>query len=431
MSGGVATIGGRKYAVGLYWQPSPSKSVAKAAQEAAKAPGQKADYFSIRAANKMGRLAQFGLGQKDLGHQAGMPAAASSLADQLPGSWTGAFKVEEGYWVVTLRDDLIDPEGDALFADEASAMARIDQEMSRGGLQRIYAPSSWAIPGADDTGLLMLLGGRQSGKLKLATIPKTYFVYAGALVAFVIVLFIAYTLYENHVEQLRLQAEAEQRAQEEARAKAAKAEKERLEKLANAAKPDAGQVQWPPYERQWQKMPLPEVWLSACQNAIMKVPATLAGWKITNVQCSDNTLLVNWARESGPAINLVGLTLDPSTRSATMSLPLEKMEPRGPQSLWKPDDFNTFMLERNLPLTLSPQADDPPPAPPQGAPKDAKPPPPWFKKVGLNFAVKGTPWYWANMARMTPGLILTKLSWAGSNWTLEGVVYEKVSDKED
>ncbi len=119
MGAGVVTVGRRQYAVGLYWENSPSGRVAQAAREAARHPGQQADFYALRAGTKDGRVPQFGLGQASAGHKAGMAVFAACLANQQPGSWAGAFRLRDGVVVVIVRDDLIVPDGDQYFVNES------------------------------------------------------------------------------------------------------------------------------------------------------------------------------------------------------------------------------------------------------------------------------------------------------------------------
>jgi len=91
MGAGVATVGRRPYAVGLYWENSPSGRVSQAAKEAARQPGQQAEFYAVRAGNKGGRTPQFGLSPTGVGHKIGMPVFAACLSNQQPGSWAGAF----------------------------------------------------------------------------------------------------------------------------------------------------------------------------------------------------------------------------------------------------------------------------------------------------------------------------------------------------
>ena len=126
----------------------------------------------MRAAGKEGRVPQFGLGQAAAGHKSGMASFAACLAGQQVGSWVGAFRTKEGIAVTIIRDDLILPDGDLLFEGETEARDRILQEMSFGGLQKVYAPEAWAIPGADTMPLSLLMNERHDVVLRPTSIPK-------------------------------------------------------------------------------------------------------------------------------------------------------------------------------------------------------------------------------------------------------------------
>src|ERR1700692_2487015 len=121
MGAGVVTVGRRPYAIGLYWENSPSGRVSQAAKEAAKQPGQQAAFYAARAGSKGGRIPQFGLSPSGAGHKIGMPVFAACLANQQPGSWAGAFRLRDGVVVTVVRDDLIVPDGDQFFTNDSEA----------------------------------------------------------------------------------------------------------------------------------------------------------------------------------------------------------------------------------------------------------------------------------------------------------------------
>src|SRR5262245_10038588 len=202
MASGVVKVARRSYAVGLFWQPSPSGRVAQAAREAALQPGQKADYYCVRAANKSVTVPQYGLGQSAQGHKVGMPTLAASIANVQPGSWAGAFRLREGTWVVVIRDDLVAPDGDILFESDDAARERLLQEISLGGVQRIYAPDAWSIPGSDPTPLQLLLQDRSDGRLQPVNLPMRLVVFAGMGVALVVIAIVMALQYQAEQERL-------------------------------------------------------------------------------------------------------------------------------------------------------------------------------------------------------------------------------------
>jgi hypothetical protein len=223
MAAGVVTVGRQGYAVGLYWENSPGGGrVAQIAKEAAVQSGQQAEFFAVRPGNKNGRISQFGLtaGERNEKLKAGMPVLAACLASQLPGSWAGAFRLNEGTVLVIVRDDLIVPDGDLFFTDETEARDRLLQEIGFGGLQGTYAPEAWSIPGADSIPLSLLLNDRRDVKLqavRMSEKAKLAAIIGGAV--FVLALGVAWYWQElQDEERMRLaeQQEAIRRAQQAA-----------------------------------------------------------------------------------------------------------------------------------------------------------------------------------------------------------------------
>src|SRR5271170_2799365 len=132
-----------------------------------------------------------------------MPVFAACLSNQQPGSWAGAFRLREGTVVTIVRDDLIVPDGDQFYTDEAEARDRLLQEIGFGGLQRIYAPEAWAIPSADTMPVSLLINDRTEIKLRPIRMPKKY-ILLGALLAVLLILALGVGWYiqaENAAEE--------------------------------------------------------------------------------------------------------------------------------------------------------------------------------------------------------------------------------------
>ncbi|MDR0367346.1 MAG: type 4b pilus protein PilO2, partial [Rickettsiales bacterium] len=112
----VIKLGGKPYAVGLFWQPVQND----------------ADYMrEVRAASqslivganlycfRRGASSQYGLGFASDGQKVGMPSGASAVASALrdKSSAVCAFKVDEGWWFITIRNNLILSEEDTVYKD--------------------------------------------------------------------------------------------------------------------------------------------------------------------------------------------------------------------------------------------------------------------------------------------------------------------------
>jgi len=281
MTSGVVKVGRNLYAVGLFWQPSPSGRVAQAAREAAQqSGGHPSDFYCARSASKTATIPQFGLGGAGAGHKVGMPALAGSLANAQPGSWVGAFRLREGTWFVVVRDDLIAPDGDVLFTSDEAARDRMMQEIALGGMQRVYAPDGWSIAGSDPTPLPLLLQDRADCRMVPVKLPVKLIMFGGAAVLVIaIIIFVA----------LYMQAERERLAREANNL----LKNGSLSNMVEAYK-------WPPaeqlYEAVWQKKPTPQEVFEACKKLLAMAQATQLGWKRGELDFRGNVLTIAWSR---------------------------------------------------------------------------------------------------------------------------------------
>lgn len=422
MSAGVITVGGKKYAVGLYWQVSDTANVAKAARAAAAMSGVTADFFCVRAGNNQGRAPQFGLGEAKLGHAWNMPTAAATLANRQPGSWAGVFMVPEGVWFIEVRDGLIAPEGDLIFADEAEAMIRLQDVTARGGLEKIYSPPTWAIPGAEASSLASLLSGKAEARLQPVKVPKKLILGILGAIGFAIVASMAWSYYSawaQESEMARLAEEgqrmAEQRrAEEEERKRREEAERQRI------LQEQASQL--PTFQRTWEVSPKPLDWLDACRQAFEKVQIAPLGWNISGVSCSGSQVTASWVRTSGPAVVPEGAELDPNLRTASASYSLPELKPRGSEPLWPSEAINLYILNNDWQADITMVPVQTPPPMPNG---QRVPPPPWQQRQ-IRWQVEISPWLLKGPLVDLPGFVVQSLGWSqDGTWQIEGTLYEQ------
>jgi len=419
MGSGVATVGRRVYAVGLYWENSPSSRVVAAAKEAANQPGQKADFYAVRAGQKDGHVPQFGLGQESAGHKADMPSFAGCLANQQMGSWVGAFRLREGTVVTVVRDDLIVPDGDQLFLDEGDARERLLQEISFGGLQRIYAPESWAIPAADNMPISLLLDERRDVKLQSVKTSKALLV-GGALLAVLLIAGLGLTLY--------FQNEAEKQAALDAEKMSALA---RAKAIANnVAYGTQDEPVYPPPERKWEDKPEPLDVFEACRVGINGIPLGIAGWRLGTVKCDGVNISAQWSRTKDNTVPPKDWVINTEGNVATLTVPLPKLTPRGHEDLANPNDITRRYLAQNWTGILKRIPDDPPPPPPPDYKGKWNPPPPPWVKRSFTLSVQQLPSLLSSYFHDLPGATASSLvytpgtSGTSGSWSVEGVIYE-------
>ena len=417
MSSGVVTVGRHTYAVGLYWENSPGGGrVSQIAKDAAKQPGQQADFFAIRPGNKDGGVPQFGLSTGEGGQAAGMPALAGCLASQLPGSWAGAFRLNEGIVVIIVRDDLIVPDGDLFFYEEADARDRLIQEMGFGGLQTVYAPEAWSIPGADSIPITLLLNDRADIKLQ-----SVYLSQKAKLGIFVFVL-----LAVAVVGGIMLAGGADNAVD--------------LATKGQLPPPPKAFVPKPPpptvYEPYWERKPFAREIVTNCVELLPTVPTAIEGWRLNKVTCNGTNISVTWARTKGSTEPPDGASVAPTGKTATKSysLPNRRLSSRGqkegPEELLTVNEITNRYLLENWPGTLTKGTDDPlPPPPPDYDGNNWNPAPPPWQKRKFNLTVPNLPGDLAKIFEDLPGAIIDNMTAASGTmaggWKVEGVIYER------
>jgi hypothetical protein len=419
MTAGVVTVGKRAYASGLTWENSPSGRVSQAAKEAAKQSSQPADFYAVRAGTKTGRIPQFGLSFGDSsGHKTGLPSLAACLANQQPGSWAGAFRLREGVGLVVVRDDLIVPDGDVFFADETEARDRLLQEMSIGGLLRVYAPENWGVPGADNMPLSLLLNDRADVRLVAVTIPKQALVIGGAAAALLLlVMGIGWYIQNEKAKDEALRLAREQALADQLLALKQKTSPELPEDKADYPKPDP----------KWQKEPKPLEFIEACRVALSQVQYVVQGWNSSGFKCDKGGVSLRWSRSSGISQPPPQSFINDAANSAGQNVALPMLKPRGPEKLWDPEQITRRYLLQNWPGTISRAPDDPPPPRPANFQGTWNPPPaPWIKR-SFTLSVPVLPWTIRDFLGDVPGVIISSMSYSGGlngTWSIEGVIYE-------
>jgi hypothetical protein len=421
MAAGVVTVGRRPYASGLYWENSPSGRVSQAAKEAARQPGHQAQFYAVRPGNKDERVPQFGLSQSASGHKAGMPVLAACLANQQPGSWAGAFRLREGTAVVVVRDDLIVPDGDLFFLDETEARDRLLQEIALGGLQRVYAPETWGVSGADTMPIALLLNDRTDIRLRPVAMSRSNKI-AMSFALLMLVTLLGLGLY---IQQKNASDEAARLAQMEALRKAQMEARKMMPDFVQA------EPEYPPPERKWEKRPQPLEVISSCKAALSQVRMAVAGWQMTDIRCDEKALSVKWTRTGSFSYPPPNAAVNETGSSASLTISLPTLTPRGDESLRDPEEITRRYLAQNWPGSVKREPDDPPPPPPPNYRGPWNPPPPPWVKRSFTVTEPELPWELPVFFSDLPGVVINSLSSTSSSssgmnrsWTIDGVIYE-------
>ena len=267
------------YAVTLFWQPLQDTSDPyPEVQESVDNFMEGADLFCLR----QGTSPQYGIGNSTEGHKAGMPSAAAAIAEifQDKPSSVAVFEVDEGWWFIAIRNDLILSEEDMLYLNEEDAKRAFYAMMAVPDWGRKIAPASWEIDGTEEVDLwdilkepgnskLMHINKGQRQKMKMITIG------AGVLVLFIGYKLISGLFSSEEKKVIRPLAPMKPLFEEEA----------------------------PPKEvivHPWEKLVVTEDLLNRCQAAIQQVKTMIVpGWKLGEISCSASGLSTTWTMEWG------------------------------------------------------------------------------------------------------------------------------------
>ena len=142
---GTVTIRKIKYAVGLVWQPlqdpdNPTPEIREAMET-----DTDSDLYCLRITS----TPQYGLGKTSLGHRSGELSLAAMVASALSDktSICAVFKVEEGWYFLAVRNDLILSENDVLFKTEQEAEDAFYSMMAVPDWDLKIVPQEWRIEG--------------------------------------------------------------------------------------------------------------------------------------------------------------------------------------------------------------------------------------------------------------------------------------------
>ena len=192
-STGVVSVDGQRYAVGLIWQPLQNLEdpILEVRETAESEMG--ADLYCLRPA----ATPQYGIGRTELDHKDGMPslaaAVASVFADQP--SMCGVFKVDEGWWLVAIRNDLILAEEDVVFSNEEEAKRAYASMMAVPDWGLRVVPDDWQMEGAEHRDLDGILQKARKIRLQpINAVRQTKFLLLIAILIVAIVIWLIYSL---------------------------------------------------------------------------------------------------------------------------------------------------------------------------------------------------------------------------------------------
>lgn len=280
------TIGKRKYAIGIFWQPKntgvSARNYAKKLSKIDKEYNLFIEYENL-----------IGLSSRNFKHKRGMPSLAVQFIETYPdlNSFLASFQIDEYFWVVALRNGVI--LSDKVFINEQGAKDWYNELLKVPNWNYLIAPNLWNIQKASEINIKDVLFPKPKIVLKNINSYKYKIVFLISII-FVIVFFI---LKQNLIRQyvfknkINLDDNVEQETlneekNEDINIKQKDLDFETIEKNISINMP---------YYNLYNK----DEYANLCFKTINFLMQTIAGYKQTIVKCENNKGVAKFITESG------------------------------------------------------------------------------------------------------------------------------------
>ncbi|MBO4520026.1 MAG: type 4b pilus protein PilO2 [Alphaproteobacteria bacterium] len=421
--GATIVVNNTTYAVSLFWQPlQDTNDPYPEVRETVENVMEGADLFCLRS----GTSPQYGIGNSAEGHKAGMPSAAAAVAEvfQDKSSSVAVFEVDEGWWFIAVRNDLILSEEDILYLNEEDAKRAFFAMMAVPDWGRKIAPASWEIEGTEEIDLWKILKNPGMSKLmhisKSGSKTKLIAIGAGLLVLFVGYKLLSGIFFPEKKPVVRPLTPLPFTQEEE-------------------APPQQEEVIVHP----WEHLVVTEALLNRCQAAAMQMKTIVVpGWEMGNISCTASGLSTAWTMKWGNLgffkrafeeynINGLDYVVDDSGKAAVVSLAIGEIPVRSQAPKMRlyeiREELTNIFQAINMPISLreeqrAVQLNDA-----NGlAVSPNAPRPRVYSKITFSFASELPMEDWLNVFNKFPALEILNLQLNPQNniWTYEGQIYE-------
>lgn len=314
MSGQVITLNKKKYAVGLFWQPTGAGYVARSyARTLARSVDKKLNLFTEY-------RGMVGLGARRAGHRSGMDSAAAAVIDALGefSSFLAVFAVDKKFYLVAVRNGIILE--DKLFEREEDARSEYFKLSEIPDWAALFAPAPWGMPRAVERNLSDLT--IRAVRAQLRPISRAWGVIASVLliVAFVVssIWFFREPLQQMNAASEISEMDSELVAEYEKQVEEKNKELDAAFEIEKAPAPE-------PIVLPYEYLPDPMERAQVCYQAMGFLMQPITGWNQTSVECGESYATVRFVRDYG--------TLDDFYMMATELMPASFVQQESEKSL--------------------------------------------------------------------------------------------------
>ncbi len=397
-------VDGITYATSLFWQPLQNKDDPfMEVEEASAGVLEGADLFCI----KGGKAPQFGICVSHEGYKSGENVAAVSLASAMSdkASFIAVFKVNEGWWYVCIRNDIILSDGDMLFLKEEDARNQFMSMLAVPDWGRKIAPAEWGIEETEEVQLSGLLSKGVKSKLQKIKALRG----AKLLMVVVISAVVGIWLVSSLIDKIFL-TPTKRPVVVPVQPKVVP----KIEKL--------------PEVKPWEKLNDPTQTMKECYEGVQDVVKIMPpGWEIGPVACSANGVMTSWSMKIGrlswaqKALDQSGLVFsgrsfsDNGTNLA-VTMPLNKISQISSPPMKNMEDLrntvNDLFQSIGQQISLSRTS--------YTSPEKTV-----YPALGFRFSSRYNPIIWTDLLTKFSGLEIKNIKYTPSNetWEYEGIIY--------
>ncbi len=276
----VITVGKNSFVTGIFWQPFRDlTNQQKEIKESAKFNS--SDLFCLKTKG----VHQYGLASTKDGFKSGQVSAAIAAAAILSdkSSTVAIFKVNIGWWLLVIRNDIILPEEDRILKTEVDAKKAFVSMLAVPDWGYKICPAEWNIADTKEIKVDELLIGKYT-KAALEKVDKTVMMVAIAVIVTLLAAGIGKFVWDKKREELlRMQRQIEEARRLELQK--LEEQKKKQEELANMPVPPA-----------WEKIVDPVEFTNICMKYIRNNFQKFAGWKLKSIECNSVDIKIEWAR---------------------------------------------------------------------------------------------------------------------------------------
>lgn len=273
---GTVTIRKIKYAVGLIWQPlqdpdNPTPEIREAMDT-----DTDSDLYCLRITS----TPQYGLAKSSLGHRSGELSLAATIASALSDktSICAVFKLDEGWYFLAIRNDLILSENDVLFKTEQEAVDAFYSMMSVPDWDLKIVPAEWNIEGTISRSIDSIVRDSRT-KVRLEELgakKRNQVLLIIGIVLIIAFIFIFYSMLTVFTPVIQTEE---------------KIEPIPIPEIIRPVEPT------PEKPKPWEKIPDTKAFLNKCWNNAYQLKAlNIPGWSLGIISCTNSALVTSWSR---------------------------------------------------------------------------------------------------------------------------------------